>query len=130
MPIAAPASACNRSRGERPPSRRNGSASPAVTLTATPATSVAAAARKRGLAPALSSSAPESASRISVSLCAPPTASTSSTGFSPTNAAAQRAECPSLPAARAVSAIAARLETTASALNAHSAPDSPSGAVA
>jgi hypothetical protein len=125
-----PARACTRSRPVRAPSTRNGSASPAVTLIATPATSVADAARMRGLVPALSSNAVESASRISVSLCAPPTASTSSTGFSPTNAAAQRAECPSRPAARAISATAARLETTAIALNAHRLPARPSGAVA
>jgi hypothetical protein len=129
-PIAAPASACSRSRGDRAPSTRNGSARPAVTLIATPATSVADVARIRGLAPALSSSAAASASMISVSLCAPPTARTSKIGFSPTNAAAQRVECPSRPAARAVSATAARLETTAIALNAHRLPARPSGAVA
>ncbi|MEA2139971.1 MAG: hypothetical protein QOC91_70 [Solirubrobacteraceae bacterium] len=96
----------------------------------TPTTSAAAAVRKRGLAPAVSASAAASTIISSVSLWAPPTASTSSTGFSPTNAAAQRRECPSLPAARATSAIAARLEATATALNAHSPPASPSGAVA
>jgi hypothetical protein len=81
-----------RSRGSRGASTRKGSKRPAVTFTPTPAASAAAAARKRGLAPALSSSAPASESRISVSLCAPPTASTSSTGFRPTNAAAKRRE--------------------------------------
>jgi hypothetical protein len=105
----------------------NGSARPAVTFTPTPATSVAAPARKRGAEPAVSTSAPDSASNISVSLCAPPTASTSSTGLSPTNAAAQRRESPRLPAARATSATAPRLLSTASALNAHSPPLSPSG---
>jgi hypothetical protein len=67
---------------------------------------------------------------ISVSLCAPPTASTSSTGFKPTNAHAQRRECPSRPAARAINATAPRLLRTASALNAHSEPPTPSGTVA
>jgi hypothetical protein len=105
----------------------NGSARPAVTFTPTPAMSVAAAVRKRGSEPAVSASAPDSASRISVSLCAPPTASTSSTGLSPTKAAAQRRDWPRRPAARATSATAPRLDSTASALNAHSPPDSPSG---
>jgi hypothetical protein len=78
------------SRARAGASSRKGSASPAVTLTPTPATSVPAAARKRGLAPAVSASAAASASMIRVSLCAPPTASSSSTGFRPTNAAAKR----------------------------------------
>jgi hypothetical protein len=73
-------------------SARKGKRSPAVTLTPTPATTVAAAARSRGLAPTVSASAAASASRIRVSLCAPPTASSSSTGFRPTNAAAQPGE--------------------------------------
>jgi hypothetical protein len=47
---------------------KNGNASPAVTLIATPATSVAAPARQRGLAPAVNISAPASASSSSVSL--------------------------------------------------------------
>jgi len=81
-----------RSRVSRGASIRNGSANPAVTLIPMPATSAAAPARKRGLAPAVSASAAASAKMISVSLCAPPTASSSSTGFRPTNAAAQRGE--------------------------------------
>ena len=96
----------------------------------TPTTSAPAAARKRGLVPAVRASAAASIITISVSLCAPPTASTSSTGFSPTNAAAKRRECPSFRAARATSAMAARLAATATALNAHRPPASPSGAVA
>ena len=157
---------------------KNGSASPAVTFTAIPATSAAAPARKRGLAPAVNSSAAASASSSSVSLWSPPTASSSSTGFRPTKAAAKRAEglagtirrrprdppaksrdpspksrdpcakpcdpcagaagrradglldSSSTPAARAISAIAARLVAAASAFNAHSPPASPSGAIA
>jgi hypothetical protein len=127
------------------PSTRNGSASPAVTLTANPATSAAAPARKRGLAPAVSTSAPASASSNSVSLWSPPTASSSSTGFRPTNAAVKRAEWrpgtvrkppapssdrASFPDARLNSAIAARLVATASPFNAHSPPATPSGAIA
>jgi hypothetical protein len=96
----------------------------------TPTASAPSPARKRGLAPAVSASAAASVITISVSLCAPPTASTSSTGFKPTNAAAQRGDWPSLAAARATSATAARLPATAKALNAHSPPASPSGAVA
>jgi hypothetical protein len=110
-----------------------------VTLMPTPAASAAAAARGRvrvlegeptPTVPALSNSAAASASSSSVSLCAPPTASTSSTGFSPTNAAAQPGEWPRRPAARAISATAPRVEATAIALNAHSPPASPSGAIA
>jgi hypothetical protein len=142
------------------PNNRNGSASPAVTLTAIPATSAAAPARKRGLAPAVNSSAAASASSSRVSLWSPPTASSSSTGFRPTKAAVKRAERPpsstvgkpralatlasaaealragrladsaSRPAALLSSAIAARLVATASAFNAHSPPASPSGAIA
>jgi hypothetical protein len=70
------------------PSTRNGSARPAVTLTPTPAASAAAPARKRRLEPAVNTSAAARASRRSVSLWAPPTASSSSTGLRPTNAAA------------------------------------------
>ena len=126
---AALASAARRSR--RGAARtRNGSSSPAVTLIPTPATSVAAAALKRGLAPAVSASAAASTSSISVSLWAPPTASTSSTGFRPTKAAAQRREDPRRPAARAISATAARLDATAMPLKAHRAPAMPSGATA
>ena len=73
-------------------SARKGSRIPAVTLTPTPATTAPAAARRRGLVPAVSDSAAASARRIRVSLCAPPTASSRSTGFRPTNAAAQRGE--------------------------------------
>ena len=89
-----------------------------------------AAALKRGLEPAVSTKAAASTSTISVSLWAPPTASTSSTGLRPTNAAAQRRDEPRRPAARATSATAPRLDATASALNAHSAPATPSGATA
>ena len=92
------------------------------------ATSVAAAAGGRAAAPALSATVAASSSSSSVSLWAPATASASSTGFRPTNTAAKRREWPSRPAARAISAIAARLLATASALNAHSPPASPSGA--
>jgi hypothetical protein len=95
-----------------------------------PTASAAAPARKRAFAPAVSASAAASIKMISVSLCAPPTASTSSTGLSPTNALAQRREWPSRPAARAISAIAPRLLATAIALNAHSEPPTPSGTVA
>ncbi len=108
----------------------NGSVKPAATFTPTLIATVAAAARKRGLWPAVSSSAAASSSRIRVSLCAPPAVSSINTGFSPTNAAAQRRECPSLPAALAISATAPRLEMTATAFKAHSPPATPSGAVA
>ena len=96
-PSAAPSSVRSRSRALGAPSSMNGSDRPAVTFTPTPATSVAAAEPKRGAVPAVSASAAESASRINVSLWAPPTASTSSTGFSPTKAAAQRRELPAAP---------------------------------
>jgi hypothetical protein len=158
-----PAAPATRRRSRLPdpfppaPRIRNGNASPAVALIATPATSVAAPARNRGFAPAVSSSAAPSVSSSSVSLCAPPTASSSSTGFRPTKAAAKRDELPSgmidrprdsraavaeapaerftdrsssAPAARAISAIAARLAATASAFRAHNPPASPSGAIA
>ncbi len=52
----------------RAPSIRNGSARPAVTLIPIPATSATAPARKRGLAPAVSSNAAAKASSSSVSL--------------------------------------------------------------
>ena len=65
---AAAATTRRRSRVWRGAINRNGSASPAVTLTAIPATSAAAPARKRGLAPAVNSSAAASASSSSVSL--------------------------------------------------------------
>jgi len=81
-----------RSRARGGASNRKGSTSPAVTLMPIPATSATAAARKRGLAPALSASAAASESRIRVSLCAPPIASSSSTGFKPTKAAAHTGE--------------------------------------
>ena len=51
------------------------------------------------------------------------------TGFRPTNAAAQRRERPAGPAARAISATAARLPATAIAFSVHSPPARPSGAV-
>ena len=157
---AAAATTRRRSRVWRGAINRNGSASPAVTLTAIPATSAAAPARKRGLAPAVNSSAAASASSSSVSLWSPPTASSSSTGFRPTKAAVKRAARPpssavpkprgasasasmaeamragrsadsaSRPAALLSSAIAARLVATASVFNAHSPPASPSGAIA
>jgi hypothetical protein len=145
-----------RSREVGGASIKNGSASPAVTFTAIPATSAAAPARKRGLAPAVNSSAAASASSSSVSLWSPPTASSSRTGLRPTKAAVKRAERPSrnlrktrlspsgaaetpaegssdiasFPDARLNSAIATRLVATASAFNAHSPPASPSGAIA
>jgi len=128
--IAALATIASRSRRPRVPSNRNGSNSAAETLTPTPAISVAAAAGGRAAAPALSASAAASSSSSKVSLWAPATASPSSTGFRPTNAAAKRREWPSRPAARAISATAPRLLATASVLNAHNPPASPSGAVA
>lgn len=118
-----------RSRRRAGASTRNANSRPAVTFTPTPAASASAAARYRGTASVVSASASAIASRISVSLCAPPTAITSSTGFSPTNAAAQRALWPRRPAARAISAIAARLEQRARALKTHRPAASPSGAV-
>ncbi len=84
-----------RRRAPGAPSTRKGSTSPAVTLIPTLATTAPAAARKRrwgGWAALVSARAAASSRRISVSLCAPPTASSSSTGFSPTKAAAQRGE--------------------------------------
>jgi hypothetical protein len=57
-----------RSRAVGGANIRNGSASPAVTLIAIPATSAAAPARKRGLDPAVNSSAAASANSSSVSL--------------------------------------------------------------
>jgi hypothetical protein len=80
----------SRVRGE--PSTRNGSARPAVSFTPTPAASALAAARDLGFAPALAANAALSARISSMSLWAPPTASTSSTGFRPTNAAANTGE--------------------------------------
>jgi hypothetical protein len=96
----------------------------------TPAASAAAPARICALVartPAVSASAAANASITSVSLCAPATASSTSTGFRPTNAAAHPGDCPSRLAARATSATAPRLESTAIALNAHIAPAGPSG---
>ncbi len=119
-----------RSRLRRGASTTNGRARPAVTFTATPATSTLAAARQRGLVPAVSASATASSNSSSVSLWAPPTASTRTTGLSPTNAAAQRAEWPARAAARAISAIAPRLHSAENAFSTHSPPASPSGAVA
>jgi len=63
-------------------------------------------------------------------LWAPPTAITSSTGFKPTKLAAQRPLRPSRETVRPINATAARLEITASALNAHSPLAKPNGAVA
>ena len=57
-----------RSRAVGRANSRNGSASPAVTLIPIPATSATAPARKRGLAPAVRSSAAARASSSSVSL--------------------------------------------------------------
>jgi hypothetical protein len=65
-----------------------------------------------------------------VSLCAPPTAITSSTGFNPTKPAAQRPLRPSRDTVRPINATAARLDNAAIAFNAHSPLASPSGAVA
>ncbi|MCW3034219.1 MAG: hypothetical protein QOK19_734 [Solirubrobacteraceae bacterium] len=65
-----------------------------------------------------------------MSLWAPPTASTSSTGFSPTKTVANAAERPSLEAVRAVSQTAPRLHSAVRTFSVHSAPASPSGAVA
>jgi hypothetical protein len=129
---AAPALSATRSRWRVPvtDSTRKGSTRPAVTLTPTPAANAAAAARGRAGVAALSTSAAARASSSSVSLWAPPTASTSSTGFRPTNAAAQPGEWPRRAAARATRATAPRLDATAIALNAHSPPASPSGAIA
>jgi hypothetical protein len=124
------AATLRRSRVPGAASTRNGNTTPAVTFTPTPATSAAAPARSRGLAPAVSASASASTSMISVSLCAPPTASTSRTGFRPAKAAAKRGECPSRRAARAISATAPRLEAAATTFSAHSPPAMPSGAVA
>jgi hypothetical protein len=132
---AAPAARATpaRSRPRGVASIRKGSTSPAVSLIPTPATSAHAAAR--GLdptrsAPALRNSAAASASSSSVSLCAPPIARISSTGFRPTNTAAQRADCPRRSAARAINTTAPRLDATAIALNVHSPPASPNGAIA
>jgi hypothetical protein len=119
-----------RSRPLAPAATRNGSASPAVSLTPTPAASAPAPARRPEpalRAEAVSANVAASASITSVSLCAPPTHNTSVTGFSPTNAAAHRPECPRRVAARASSATAARQLSTAIVLNAHSAPATPSG---
>jgi hypothetical protein len=120
-----------RSRAFVPAATRNGSASPAVSLTPTPAASAPAPARSPEPvalpARAVSASVAANASISSVSLCAPPTHSTSVTGFSPTNAAAHRGECPRRAAAHATSPTAARQLSTAIALNAHSAPATPSG---
>jgi hypothetical protein len=77
---------------------------------------------------AVSSSAPANTSSTSASLWAPPTASSSVTGFKPTNAAAHFPERPILSAARAISATAPRLAATATAFSAHRPPASPSGA--
>ena len=129
---AAPAPSATRTRslvrGEA--STRNGSTRPAVSFRPTPAASAAAAVRgcePARSAPAVNASAAASASSSSASLCAPPSASTSITGFRPTNAAAHVGEWPMRPAARAINATAPRLASTASALNAHSPPASPSG---
>jgi hypothetical protein len=93
----------------------------------TPAARAPAPALARALAPALNISASASAANSSVSLWAPPMASTSSTGFRPTNAIAQLEEPPRRSAARPLSTTAAKLETTAIALNAHSPPARPRG---
>jgi len=79
---------------------------------------------------AVSASAMASASSDNVSLCAPPTPSTSSTGFRPTNATDHRGECPARAAARAIRATAPALEITAIALKAHTPPARPSGTIA
>ncbi len=65
-----------------------------MNFTPIPATKAPAAAAGRRAGPALSSSASAINAISSVSLCPPPTASTSSTGFKPTNAAAASGERP------------------------------------
>jgi len=65
-----------------------------------------------------------------VSLWAPPSASSSSTGFSPTNTAAAVAERPIFAAARAISATAPRLVIKAIAFSVQIPPATPSGAIA
>jgi hypothetical protein len=124
---SAPPATRARSRQRAGASTRNGSTRPAVTLMPMPATSAAAPARRRGLAPALASSAPASASSSIVSLWAPPTVSTSSTGFRPTNAALQAGEWPRRAAARASSHTAASAHAAARILYAHRPPATPSG---
>lgn len=98
-------------------------------FTPTPTVSVTAAERNRGLVAAVIASASASSIIVSVSMCALPTASTSSVGFSPTKAAAPRMEWFKALAARAISATAVRLESAATAFSAQSPPASPSGAV-
>jgi hypothetical protein len=130
MLASAAAATRTRSRAVRGASTRNGSTMPALSFTPMPATSAAAAPRMRGSVPADSTSAPASAASTSVSLWAPPTASTSSTGFRPTNAAAQRRETPRRPAACAVRATAARLPAAAATFSSHSPAARPAGASA
>ncbi len=127
---AVPRTAFSRSRFPRAAAIMNGSASPAVTLTPTPAASTPHAACTRGFVPAVSTSAAPRNIITSVSLCAPPTAITSRTGFSPTKTAAHRGETPSRPAARAISQIPARLPATVIVFNAHRPAATPSGATA
>jgi hypothetical protein len=127
---AALSATCSRSRVRGAASTRKGRASPAVTLIPTPTASALAPARSRGLAPAVRARAAARARSSSVSLCAPPTACTSITGFRPMNAIAQAAEWPRRPAARAISATAPRLDATAIALNAQRPPARPNGAIA
>jgi hypothetical protein len=67
-------------------------------------------------------------SSTSVSLWTPPTASSSMTGFRPTNTAAAFAERPILLAALAVRETAPRLDATATALSAHKPPAKPTEA--
>ncbi len=119
-----------RSRQRDGASTRKGSASPAVTFTPTPTARAPAPARMRAFAPVDSARAPARANNSSVSLCAPPTASASNTGFKPTNAVAQRADSPTRSQVRAIRTTAPTLAATATALNAHRAPATPSGAVA
>ena len=127
---SAPAATPARARTPVRESTRNGNDRPADSFTPTPAASAAALAFARGVARAPSASAPAIASITSVSLCAPPTPSSSSTGLSPTNAAAHRPERPSALAACATSAIAARLASAEMTFSAHSPPPRPSGAAA
>ncbi len=146
------AATCARSRHALGASTTNGSTSPAEAFTPIPTTSRAAVARRSvgfietgsagfietGMPPprargmpvlrAASASAPARTSSTSVSLCAPPTASSSSTGFKPTNTAATLGERPIMRAALAVRATAARLLVTATSLSAHRPPPSPSEA--
>ena len=126
----APAATRARSRQRAGASTTNGSTRPADAFTPIAATIAIAAPRKRGAVPAASASAQASRSSTSVSLWAPPSASSSSTGFRPTNTAAVFAERPIFAAALAVRATAPRLVITAIAFSVQIPPATPSGAIA